>query len=200
MGPPAGPAPGPPPKRKGWKIGCLIVLLLILVLCGCAAAIVFGLPERLGLVQSTFDRRFPGGSSSMASEFVMDAFAESEQATMGIDVYVLPVEGEDYTVAYVALDETEGYEWSGNGEDPIVSAFVDVATSEAAAAAGIERVAVEYVDDEGVTLFVVTAAADDIAAHDDGSLSREEFLQRVDGQGDLARILQIELGWVQRLQ
>ena len=118
----------------------------------------------------------------------------------GISAFVLPVKAADPCVAYVVLDPYQGYAWNQQQDTPVKAALITVANSTAAKDASVTRVAVEFREEDGRTLYVMTATVEDIKAWGEGQLTDEQFLQRATARSDLQRVLQLQMDELRELQ
>lgn len=188
-------------KRRGCRTGCLVVLAVVLVLAGLVAIVIFDVPTRLGLVKPASAKLLGSTPDTATAQVLEEGFARSGQATEGVFAYVMPIQGKEYALAYVILDSSQGYAFADIGKgNPIADAFAQVGRSPGAKNGSIGRVAVEYRDEKGATLFVMTAPIDAVRGFADGSLTEEQFFEQADGKGDLAKLTAIQLEWVGGLQ
>ena len=193
------PAPSAPEKKRK-RHGCLIAFGVFLLLIALALAVLFDLPMRLGLISSPAKQMFTSGADSIAREMLTKEFEQANQPATGISFYVMPYKGRGYSLAYVVLDQSKGYRYVDTGfEDPIFAAFILVARSKTVERDQIDRVAVEFRERDGGTLFVMTAPVFAIQQYDAKAITKKQFLAQMDGHGNLARILkdQYTLGGVQ---
>ena len=172
---PVAPAPAaPPPKRKrhGCLIGCLIVILVPLLLCG-------GVSAYVALRPSPADDLLGGPSDEQAAAALTSELAARGIPTESATVYVYPMSGGGGSIAYARVDLALA---SGDTGQPMPEYFAALGGSEAARQAGVERVALEIVDDSGQMLALTTTDAASCAAYADGSLDYDGFLATMDGR------------------
>lgn len=191
----------PPKKKRGCLKGCLVIVVIFLLLIALAAVVVFRVPERLGLFPSKAETLLAGTTDIAAAARIEEDMASVGQDTAGIQMYVLPVGDTEDTVAYIVLDQSQGYVHSSvEADDPVKDAFIIAARSEAVRTAGVTRVAVEFKDDTGKSLFVMTAPVGAILDLADGRITEDEFFKRTAAVGDLYEAVQTQMEWLGELQ
>jgi len=180
------------PHRHGCRRGCLVVFVLLLVLLCVTVAVLFDVPRRMGLIPSHAERLLSGPPDRLTAGALLADFQRAGQPTNGLSVYVLPVKDTKHTLAYIILDPACGYHFVNTGQDnPVLAAFVTVARSKNATDVG--RVAVEFRNVTGETLFVMTAPVEAIRRFADGVITRQQFFAKTDGRGDLSKVISIQL-------
>jgi hypothetical protein len=200
--PPAVPPPTPytpilqppvAPSPKAGGCGCLgcgcrtLVVLLVIVLLGAGAWAVlqFRIPQQLGLVKSPAERVLSDTPDRDMAEAIKQAVGKGGIDIKGAETYLLPVAGKDASVLYAVLDAAQGFRFTSvKGKDPIIELMVRLATAEASQKARVSRVAINYRDRNGATLLMLTATTEAIAAIDKGTMSREQFMQKLDGEAN----------------
>jgi hypothetical protein len=184
------PPPAPPvPQKKRKRHGCLISFGIFLLLIGFALAVVFDLPMRLGLISSPAAKMFTEPADPEARAVLTQEFEQAGQPTKGISFYVLPYKDRGYSLAYVVLDQSQGYRYVDTGFDnPIFATFQLVARSKAVQQAQIYRVAVEFREPDGSTLCVMTAPVFAIQQYAAKTIDKKQFFLQMDGHGNLAKI------------
>ncbi|MBI4318812.1 MAG: zinc ribbon domain-containing protein [Chloroflexi bacterium] len=184
----------------GW--GCLIftlLLVLLLLVAGAGAAIFFRVPERIGLVKSPAERLFSGTPDRQAARELKDELARAGVDTKGLDIYVLPVTGKDSSVAIAVMDSSRGFRFgSTRGRDPVIDFMGRLSTSKTAEAAGIKRVAIDYRNEKGESLLALTASVDAASGFARGGVSREEFMQNLEGKANWQAVTEEALKWLQQ--
>ncbi len=191
----------PPKKKRGCLKGCLVIVVIFLLLIALAAVVVFRVPERLGLFPSQAETLLAGTTDGLTAAEFEGEFESLGQDPAGISTYVLPVGDTEETIAYLVLDQSRGYtHTSVEVSDPVKDAFILAARSDAIRTAGVTRVAVEFKDEVGKSLFVMTAPVDAILDLADGRITKEEFFKRTAAVGDLYETLQIQLEGLGGLQ
>ena len=186
-----------PPAKKHKRHGCLISFGVFLVLVGTALALLFDLPTRLGLISSPAEKMFTEPVDAAAAEMLTQDFEKANQPTKGISFYVLPYKDRGYSLAYVVLDQSQGYRYVDTGfENPVFAAFQLVARSKAVEKAQVYRVAVEFREADGVTLSVLTAPVFAIQQYDAKAIDKKQFIAKVDGHANLARMYKDQYTWL----
>lgn len=143
------------------------------------------IPERLGLRQSPAERLLSGEPDRQAAQQIMNELGESGMDTQGMSLYVLPVEGQPYSVAYAVLDASQGFHFDRTaGGDSVVALLIRMASTDATGAYGIGRVAIDYRNSEGAQILTLTAPAQTIRDFAEGRITREAFLQALEGNFD----------------
>jgi hypothetical protein len=177
-------------KKQGcWRCGCLVIgipLLILLLLAGYAAAVYFKVPERLGLKQPPAEHLLSSTPDRVAAAEIMDELQAAGVRTEGLSLYVLPVEGRDYNLVVAVLDESQGFKFEGlGGEDVMVEFFKSLALGDASQKHNVGRVAIHYVNNEGVTKVSMTAPTQAIRDYAAGRITRAALLQAIEGKVDL---------------
>jgi len=161
------------------------------ILVGVGAAFYFRVPERLGLRESAADRLLSGAPDREAAAAILTELEEAGVNTQGVELWVLPVEGEKGSLAYAILDSSQGFTFEGlSGDDPISDYLTQLASGGMAGEYGIERVALDYRGDSGDSLLVITASTEAISGFAAGTISRQEFLKEVEANANLPALVQ----------
>jgi len=181
-------------KRRGGCLGCgvkvLGALLIVAVLVGGWVAIRLRVPEKLGLRKPLAERVFGQTPNRPAAEAILGDLEQAGLDTQGVSLYVLPYGDRDASVALGVLDASHGFHFDRTSdEDPVLEYLQSLALGEAAQQHGIDRVAVQYRDEEGQTPLIVTASTEAIAHFARGEITRQEFLQAIDAQVDVAALV-----------
>lgn len=192
--PTAAPSSYVPAQKRKRNVG-RIILGAIVLLFGAGAAMFYDLPSRLGLLGSPAKEMLSDVPLREAGAAVLQDFEAGRQPSKGIHVYVLPYKGRDYSLAYVVLDQSQGYSYVETGYgNPITAAFTIVANSKQVEAAQINRVAVEFRTADKATLFVMTAPVFAIQQYAAGVIDKKQFYAHIDGHGDPSRIFKQQYG------
>lgn len=183
------PADQPPPKRHRLRGCCLGTLLLILVL-GAAGVFISPLPQRWGLRRSPAERAFEPEPDRAASVALTLELEEAGIDTRGLFLYVLPyADGQQGAVLYAVLDDAEGFRFPDRrNPDAVLDYLALLAVAETTSASGVQQVAVDYRDSSGNQIAVLTAPTQAIVAFAQGQMSREDFMQELEGKIDLASL------------
>ena len=170
----------------GW--GCMVVaglLVILLVIVGGVIAVRTNIPVRLGLRQSPVERLLSGQPDRQAAQTILDELTQGGMDTQGMWLYVLPIEGQSYSLAYALLDASEGFQFDRSTDgDGITALLVGIATTDAADAHGIGRVAIEYQNLSDKRILTLTAPTQAIRDFADGNISRNAFMQVLEGDFD----------------
>lgn len=185
----------PPPPRKRHRLrGCCLGTLLILVLLAAAAVWVSPLPEQWGLRKSAAEQAF-GANPEPDRGAAVELEAEMQDAgidTTGLYAYVLPYQdGRPGGALYAVLDGSQGFRFPEAGDqDPVLAYMANLANSPALAAAGVDRIAIDYRDGSGNQVVAMTAPVASIQAFARGEITREAFFQDLEAQIDLTSMIE----------
>ncbi len=193
----------PPQKKRrgccGW--GCLVgvgVLVVLLLLVGWIGARETGLLARIGLESSTAEQVLGDNPDRATARAIMAEFEAEGIDTEGLHVYVLPFKGSSQQLAYALLDARAGFTFShSGGNDAITDMLLRLADSDAARAGNIARVAIDYRNEEGDQLLVITAPVDKLQAFARGEISEEELADALDADFDMADAYNSTTRWIQ---
>jgi hypothetical protein len=151
-----------PEKVKGKKRhGCLIALLVVVVILGVAAIIIFRVPQKIGLVKSPAEKMYIQPNDPDKAALIVDNLAGSGLDMEGVEVYVMP-----------------GFSFNTSGSTDPVSSFIALAAQ--AQQQGINRAAVVYYDAQGKALMTLTVATADMAAYTQGKITDKQLMEKVD--------------------
>ena len=170
-------------RRRGCR-GCVIVLLvLLLLLVAWGAAMRWGMLERLGLRQPVSERVFAPPPDREAAAVLMDMLQQGGMDTQGVGVYVLPIAGQEGSVAILTLDASQGFDverwFSGEGDGGDLDQPFD---GDALQDLKVTRLALYYVDRQGKSIVTLTAPAEALSQVSKGEIDEKEFLRAVMGR------------------
>ena len=171
-------------RKKGrgcFARGCLVSFVLLLGVVIIGAGLWLRVPQKLGIWPSAdvlwSNEPDRGAATAMLSELT----AGGMDAT-GLRLYVLPVANSEDVIAYAVLDTSKGFRFpSGSDRPAILDFFVRIGSSSTATAEGIDHVGLEYRDETGATIGVLTATPETIAAYARGELTDKQFGAAVAG-------------------
>jgi hypothetical protein len=176
-----------PRRRK--RGGCCLVILILLLLVAAAGVWISPLPQRWGL-RKTAAQRLLGPPDRRAADAILMDMAAGGLPTDGVYLYVLPLKGESTNTLYAVLDSRDGFRFEGSGSrEQIVDYLVTLAESPAVTGQNVGRISVDYRDAAGESTLVLTAPTEAILGFSRGELSRDEFMQVLDGQMDIQQLL-----------
>ncbi|NLS75936.1 MAG: hypothetical protein GXY76_01610 [Chloroflexi bacterium] len=183
------------PRRRGCcGTGCMIlgiVLLAPVLFIGWVVAVQTRVPERLGLRQPPEVRLLGGAPDREAAAALRAELEAAGFSAEGMNLAVLPVKGKDYSLAAAVFDASQGFHFgSSGGGDAMLDSLRRLGTGEAATQYHIGRVAVHYYDEEGRNLVSLTAPTDLIRSYASGQITRDAFLQGIEGQLDLKALFE----------
>ena len=192
----------PQKKRRGccgW--GCLVVgggLVVLLLLLGWIGARETGLLARVGLEESVAERVLSDEPDRATARAIMNEIKDEGIDTEGLYIYVLPFKDSSQQLAYAVLDAGAGFTFSHSGEyDALTYMLLRLADSEAARAANIARVAIDYRSEAGDQVVVITAPVDKLRAFARGEIGEEELNEALDADFDMANAYHSTLRWIQ---
>jgi hypothetical protein len=176
-------------KRRGFcGWGCIVLGSLLVVLLVFAGYVVFvrtDVPARLGLREPPVERLLSGEPDRQAAQMIMEELQAGGLDTQGMYLYVLPIEGQSYSLAYAVLDAAGGFHFdSADGSDGVTDLLTRMAASDTAGAYGVGRVAMEYRNTAGTRILTLTAPTDIIRNFANGTISRDAFMQALEGDFD----------------
>jgi|GEM_PF-1570974 len=179
----------PPPKKRHRLRGCCLGTLIVLFVLAAAVIWVSPLPEQWGLRRPAAEKAF-GENPEPDRGASLELEAELAQAgvdTTGLYTYVLPYQdGRTGAALYAVLDGSAGFSFPDAGDqDPVLATMANLANSPALAAAGVDRIAIDYRDGSGEKMIGLTAPVDAIQSFSRGEITREAFFQQMDAQVDL---------------
>ena len=176
--------------------GCLVALLVFFVILLVLAIVVFNLPQRIGIVQTPTERLLSSTPDREAAEALMADLQGLGIDTQGINLYVIPRKDSDNSILYAELDSSEGFNWEtlGGSRSPIEDAMSLLAELDESGGYGIERIAVDYIDETGDSLAIVTAPTEAILGFENGTITRQQFMQAIEGKVELSTLAEEVLG------
>ena len=171
-------APEKPPKKKkkhivGWTILGVIVLVI-----GVGALLFFKVPQKIGLVKSPAEKMFAGTPDRTAAAAIMTNLQQAGLNTKGVEVYVIPVNSTNNSVAFFVLDASQGFDISASKSADPVKDFMKVIS--AAQASGVNRAAVTYFNEEGKALLTATVPTADALAFTQNKITAKQLMAKVD--------------------
>lgn len=190
------PAPGPatrdaapPPEKRHRLRGCCLGTLIVLLVLAAAVIWISPLPEQWGLRKPAAVKAF-GENPEPDRGAALELEAELSQAgidTTGLYAYVLPYQdGRTGAALYAVLDASAGFRFPDAGDqNPVLATMANLANSSALAAAGVDRIAIDYRDGSGQQMIALTAPVSSIQAFSRGEMTREAFFQQTDAQIEL---------------
>lgn len=180
-----------PKKKRGCFVqGCLTLIGLLAVLVLVVAALLFRVPQQLGLAPS--GARLLGGTPDRAgAASILAQVRKAGVDTTGLSLYVLPVKGQGGTLAYAVLDASAGFTFpTGVAANPLPGLFETLVNGPAVDEANVREVAIEYRGPDGHRLGVLTASTDVIRQFIAGTIDEKTFSARLHGDVDPLAALQ----------
>jgi hypothetical protein len=185
-----------PARRRGcgcFGTGCLVVLVVLLLVAALGGALALRVPAQLGIWPSG-ERLLAGTPDRPAAAAILAELKADGIDTTGLSLYVMPVEGQDGTLAYAVLDTSAGFtfpEATTSGRNPIPDMIVRLAEGRAATDAGVAAVAVEYRDPTGTPAGVLVARRAAIADFAAGRIDEAGVSQALHGTFNPAAALTV---------
>jgi hypothetical protein len=177
-----------PAKKVKKGRGCLIAFLVILVILGVAAIIVFRVPQKIGLVKTAAEKLYTAPNDTEKAALLVEDLQDYGIDMRGVEVYVMPVADTDHDTAFVVIDASKGFDFDSSGIRDPIAALVAIAAD--AQQQGINRAAVVYYDEEGKALLTVTVPTADVLAYSQGKMTKEKLMETVDvGANDLMAVV-----------
>ncbi len=175
--------------RRGFGCGgCLLVALILLLLAGGAGVWLSPLSEKWGLRKPVAEREL-GPLDREAADEVRFALEDEGVPTEGMRFYVLPYKNGSGRLLYAIADLSlapAGVLLGGTvpGGD-LVGLMVRLAQCKAVGAQQITRIGLEYRNQHGAQVAVLTARTEDLVALAEGRMPRAQLMKALDGQFDL---------------
>src|SRR5208283_5597563 len=118
----------------------------------------------------------------------MNAFQNAGVDTTGLTAYVFPEKNSKNSMLLTVADSSQGFDFSNYGTiDPIPEFLVQLANS--SSTYNIDRVAFEYLDDDGNPVIDVTAPTATILQYSSGQISETAFLKAIDAKIDFSQFV-----------
>lgn len=170
--------------------GCLTTLGVFVLILVVVSIIVFNVPQRIGIVQTPTERLLSSTPDREAAEALMSDLQQLGIDTQGINLYVIPKKDSDKSILYAELDSSEGFNLQsiGSGRNPIEDALGLLSKLDQSGDYGIERIAINYKDENGNSLAIVTAPIEAIRGFVNGTISRQQFMQELEGKVNLSEL------------
>jgi hypothetical protein len=186
----AGPRTKKKKKRGCLAQGCLLMTGLFAVLVLLIVALVFKVPEQLGLAPSGA-RLLAGTPDRDSAAAILANLEKAGVDTTGLSLYVMPVTGQSGTLAYAVLDTSAGFTFTGGGAaNPLPELFGSLVNGPPVDDANVTQVAIEYRDQTGKRLGVLTASTEVIREFIAGTIDEKTFRARLHGDVDPLAVLQ----------
>jgi hypothetical protein len=161
------------------------LLAVLLVFVGYVVFSRTDVPARLGLREPAVERLLSGEPDRQAAQMFIEELQATGLDTQGMYLYVLPIEGQSYSLAYAVLDASAGFHFNSTAEgDGVTDLLTRMAASDTAGAYGVGRVAIEYRNMAGTRILTLTAPADVIRDFANGTISQDAFMQALEGEFD----------------
>lgn len=185
----------PEPQKRGCRgclKGCLITFGIFTLIALAFLGWFFNVPVRWGLVASPSEQLFSQSSNPWAEEAIEAELAEQGIEMQGIYVFVYPNDDGTGHLAYVMVDDAKGatWRWAESGYPSAAEGLlVLTAATNAAETYAVTRVAVDHRDADGVQAAIVTGPTSALREFADGTITREQLFEQLDGNADIAGVL-----------
>jgi hypothetical protein len=174
--------------------GCLITLGIVVLILLVASIFIFNLPQRIGLVASPADRFISQTPDREAAVALKAELAKTGINTQGIGIYVLPERNSEQSVLLAVLDSSQGFSFTKvTGQDAITDYLKRLADLDKAGKYHIDQVVLDYRDSESTSLVSVTVPVAAIRQFSQGTMSRKDFMQAIEGQVNVAKLVEVGL-------
>jgi hypothetical protein len=176
-------------KHHGW-IGWAVGLFLFLVVLGAAGYVVWQtpLPEQWGLRQPAAVRLLDPPDRNTATDLALELSMEHD--TPGVFYYVLPVKNSTDQLLYVIADTSAGFDGIknlGGSTYAILDYLAQIATNKAISGTNIVRIALDYRNEQGYQVGILTARKADILAYANQTMTRDELIKVMDIKSNVSR-------------
>jgi len=163
----------PQPRRGCWhviKLGCLglIGLIAVVVVGVLVVNAFFSGPDAREVYSGTPD---PVATARLNQEL-------ANHGLTGASALVIPIKGQNGQIAIFTLDESQGFQGSGQaGLDAFTRSLL---TANSEGGHNISQVAVDYRGPDGENLFTVATDQATLEAYANGQITRQEMLANTD--------------------
>jgi hypothetical protein len=177
-------------KRRRGGCGCGIALLVVaLLLVGWIAAMRWGVLEKLGLRQPIAEQVFAPPPDRQAATALMGALQQAGMNTRGVSVHVLPMAGQEGSVAILTLDASQGFDPERLFEGGNSAALERLFEGGSLQDLNVTRLAFDYVDQDGKSIVTLTASTEALRQFSQEEIDEKEFLGAVMGRIDIPALI-----------
>ena len=177
-------------RRRGCRTGCGVVLVLLLLLVGWAAAMRWGALEKLGLRQPIAEQVFAPPPDREFASALLQGLQQAGMNTQGVAVHVLPMASGQGAVAMVMLDASQGFDpqrlLAGEGDWGALKQLVESGSLEDM---NVTRLALDYADRNGKSIVTLTATTDALRSFAQEEIDERGLLREVMGRIDIAGLI-----------
>ncbi|MFC1920254.1 hypothetical protein ACFLYQ_00840 [Chloroflexota bacterium] len=170
-----------------------IVLIVVLAVIVILAIWFFNIPQRIGLVQTPTEKLISATPDREAAAAMMADLKVAGANTAGMELYIFPVIGtednpSDDNVAVVIIDAGKGFDFRNFSEQDLMNYMNKLSSVGQSGEYNIERVAISYADESGDSLITLTASTETILKFANGTATKEQFLEEMEGEVNLAEV------------
>lgn len=140
-----------------------------------------GIWGRLGLFRTSAEKLYSGAPDPYASQVLTQLLIDA--GVPGARAVVIPIQGSAGQIAVITLDTSAGFDGAGSAsgnERMLMDVLQRMQEDNRMQMLGIERVSVDYRDENGGNLLAITAPQESLEAYSKGELSRKQLLEKVD--------------------
>jgi hypothetical protein len=162
---------------------------MLLVLAALAAillvlALVFRLPQKLGLAPDPGAAMFANGPDRGTGTMAVDELAAAGYPITGLRIYLYP-NPDGGQIAYAVLDGSKGFEFSSDtAGDPALDFFVRLSSLQTLTDSDIRLLAFAYRDQQGKVVTIMSTTVDDTRAYGMGVMDETTFVHTIQGWVD----------------
>lgn len=139
-----------------------------------------GLWRRLGIFGPTAEQLYSGAPDPFATRILNQILGDAGMT--GASALVIPIKDSDGQIAVISLDTSQGFDGTGTAagnEQLFMSVIQRMREDNRMQMLGLERVAVDYRDENGQSLVTLTAAESAVESLAQGEISQDDFLKEV---------------------
>jgi hypothetical protein len=178
-------------KKKLIIFGVVAIIILLI------GTVFFNLPQRIGLVKSPVEKLLAARLDEQAAVTMLQELKAAGVNTQGLSIYVIPYRNSNENLAVAVLDASKGFNLRNFGDEGAVTKYLEMLASlDKGGKYDIKRVAVDYKNEQGQSLLTLTAPTDTITRYASGTISREQFLNNLEGQVNFVEVAKILAGEV----
>ncbi len=172
-----------------------IIFLVLIAIIVVFSVSFFNLPERIGLVKSPAEKLLEPALNERMATSMMEQLESTGINTRGMDIYVIPYKESDANLVVAVFDASQGFDIRNFSREDAITEYLELlAGLDEDGKYNIKRVAVDYKNEEGESLLTLTAPSDTITRYSEGSISRQQFLQELEGQVNFVEVAKLLTG------
>ncbi|MFC1940251.1 hypothetical protein ACFLXO_06165, partial [Chloroflexota bacterium] len=185
--------PDKPQRKSGRSRRRLLTLVILLVILVIVASVFFNLPQRIGLVETPTEKLLSATPDREAAVAMMADLQATGADTRGMEIYIFPVKSTEDTpsnenVAVAILDASQGFDFRNFSEADLMDYLNSLSSVGESGDYNIKRVAISYQYENGEPLMTLTAPTEIILKFANGTISREQFLEEMEGEVNFVEV------------